>query len=124
MKKMPRISEAEWEVMKIIWTESPISASKIIHKLAPTATWKPKTIMTLINRLVKKGALGFEKEGRAHIYFPLIDQSVCVKSESRTFIKRVYGGAITPMLVNLMEDAELSKEDIKELKRILEKGEK
>jgi len=120
MKNLPKISEAEWEVMRVLWARSPRSANEVIEALDPLTHWKPKTIRTLINRLVKKEALGFEKDGREHRYYPRIKESECVRAESRSFLKRVYGGAAAPMLVNLLQDEALSPEEISELRRLLD----
>ena len=116
-----RISEAEWQVMKVLWAQSPATANEVVEQLAESTDWKPKTIKTLLNRLVKKEALGFEKKGRTYHYKPLVSEEECVSAESRSFVERVYGGSLAPMLANLFEDAELSKNEIKELKRILDK---
>jgi len=121
MKKIPRISESEWVVMKAIWSENPITANRIVENLSGTCSWSPKTIKTLLNRLVQKGAVGFKSEGRVYNYYPMIEEAVFVKEESRTFLKRVFGGALKPMLATLVESEDLSKEDIEDLKRILEK---
>ena len=121
MQNVPKISDAEWLVMQVVWRKSPITAAEVVEALASTTTWKPKTTMTLLNRLVKKGVLGFEKKGRAHHYYPLVEQTERVKAENRSFLRRVYGGALKPMLVDFLEEAELSKEDIEELRRILDR---
>jgi BlaI family transcriptional regulator, penicillinase repressor len=121
MKKMPKISESEWVVMKAIWLENPITANHIVERLADSTSWSPKTIKTLLNRLVQKGAVGYESKGRVYNYFPLIEEAVFVKEESRSFLKRVFGGALKPMLATLVESEDLSEEDIKELKRVLRK---
>lgn len=121
MPKIPRISEAEWEVMKVFWSkQEPSPANQIVAALAGKTDWKPKTVKTLINRLVNKGALGYEENGRTYHYYPLITEADCVKAESRSFLQRVYGGALKPMLVNFLQEEELSSEEIEELKRILE----
>ncbi|SNS96486.1 BlaI family transcriptional regulator, penicillinase repressor [Anaerovirgula multivorans] len=120
MKKIPGISEAEWEVMKIIWAHSPITANDVIEKLEGTVTWKPKTIKTLLSRLVKKKVISFNKEGRTYLYFPLVMEEECVKAESQSFLRRVYGGGLQAMLANFLEDYELTKEEIEELKEILD----
>jgi BlaI family penicillinase repressor len=124
MKNEPRISDAEWQVMKVLWERAPRTTNEVVEALAPSTRWKPKTIMTLLSRLVKKGALGFEKQGRTHVYTPLVAEADCVQAESRSFLERVYGGAVKPMLVSFLEGAELSEAEIEELKRILEKKEK
>lgn len=123
MKKVPRISESEWQVMKVLWDRSPLSASEVVDALAGTQ-WKPKTIKTLLNRLVQKKAVGFEQEGRAYRYYPLVAEQACVRAESRSFLRRVYGGALMPMLAAFLEEEQLTSEEIKELKKILDgKGE-
>ena len=124
MKKIPRISESEWQVMKLLWAESPATANKIVEDLSLRTTWKPKTVKTLLNRLVKKQALGYEKKGREYHYYPLVAESECIKAESRSFLRRVYGGATKPMLAALLESDDLSPEDIQELKQILERKER
>ena len=123
MKAIPRISQAEWKVMKVLWARAPRTANEVVEALAPTTTWHPKTIKTLISRLLKKKAIGFEKKGRAYDYYPLVDEAECVRAESRSFLRRVYGGALQPMLAHFLENHELSPQEIAELKRILdEKG--
>ena len=121
MKKMPKISESEWHVMKLLWAKSPSTANDIVDALSKRTTWKPKTVKTLLNRLVMKKALGFKKKGREYHYYPLVDEAACVRAESRSFLSRVYGGALTPMLASFLEDEDLSREEIEELKSILDK---
>ncbi|MBI5545467.1 MAG: BlaI/MecI/CopY family transcriptional regulator [Deltaproteobacteria bacterium] len=119
MKSLPRISEAEWRVMKVLWGRSPLPASEVIEALAKDTDWKPKTVKTLLNRLVAKRALGFEQDGRAYRYFPLVAEKDCMQTESRSFVERLYGGAFFPMLASFLERETLSDEQIAELKRIL-----
>jgi BlaI family transcriptional regulator, penicillinase repressor len=119
MADMPRISEAEWQVMKVLWARSPQTADCVVEALAGVTSWSPKTVKTLLNRLVKKGALGYEMEGRRYLYHPLVDEASSVRAESRSFLDRVYGGALKPMLVTFLEQEKLTSEEIAELKRIL-----
>ena len=120
MKKLPRISESEWLVMRLLWSKSPMAAQEIFEQLDGTTEWKPKTVKTLIDRLVKKGAVKFEKDGRRYMYYPAVGRAECVATERRSFARRVYGGTVKPMLAAFLEDAELSADDISELKKILE----
>ncbi len=120
MKTPPRISEAEWSVMRVLWRRAPSSAGDIIEELSKDGEWHPKTVKTLINRLVKKGALGFEKVGRAHLYHPRVRESDCVAAVSESFLGRVFGGALKPMLAHFVHRKRLSAEEIKELKRLLD----
>ncbi len=120
MKEIPKISEAEWTVMRAIWNENPITSNRIIEVVSESTDWKPKTIRTLLNRLVSKGAVGHDGKGREYSFFPLIEESTAVKAESESFLKRVFDGALTPLITTLAESKKLSKKDIEELKRILE----
>ncbi len=123
MKKLPKISESEWLVMQVLWSKSSFTANEVVEKLAGKTKWKPKTIKTLITRLMKKGAVKFEKEGRKYRYYPAVSQAECVRMERRSFVRRVYGGTTRPMLAAFLEDAKLSAEDISELRKILEQKE-
>lgn len=124
MKKMPRISETEWEVMKIVWDKAPCSASQIIEALNERqAAWHPKTVKAFLNRLVKKKALGFKLDGRAYLYHPLVRQSECAEAASHSFLERVFGGSLQPMLAHFVARKKLSHEEIRELKKLLESQE-
>ncbi len=123
MKKLPKISESEWLVMRILWSKGPLTANEVVKELTGKTKWKPKTIKTLITRLMKKGAVKFEKEGRKYRYHPAVSQAECVRMERYSFVRRVYGGTTRPMLAAFLEDAKLSAEDISELRKILEQKE-
>jgi len=120
MKKLPKISKSEWLVMRVLWSKGPLTANEVVKELTGKTKWKPKTIKTLITRLMKKGAIKFEKEGRKYRYYPAVSEAECVRMERRSFVRRVYGGTTRPMLAAFLEDAELSAEDISELRKILE----
>src|SRR4051794_9504218 len=123
MAKSPRISETEWEVMKVVWAGSPVSAQEIIDRLSVREDWHPKTVKTLLNRLVKKQALGFKKEGRAYLYRPLVAETDGVAAESESFLDRVFGGSLKPMFAHFAETRKLSPSEIAELKRLLKNSE-
>jgi BlaI family penicillinase repressor len=124
MNELPRISEAEWEVMKIFWESAPITANEIIEKLQGHVSWQPKTVKTLISRLVKKRAIGFEKDDRVYRYYPLVSKEDCIREENQSFLKRVYNGELNVMLTSFLSSRQLSEKDIKELKRILDRAQK
>jgi BlaI family transcriptional regulator, penicillinase repressor len=120
MRKMPRISETEWEIMKVVWSRAPCSAGEIIEALRQTdASWHPRTAKAFLNRLVKKKVLGFSKEGRAYVYRPLIRQEECVDAASESFLERVFGGSLQPMLAHFVRRDKLSADEIRELRRLL-----
>src|SRR5215475_5414038 len=122
MKSLPRISETEWEVMKVIWARGPCSASEIVEALIIADPRRhPKTIKTYLGRLTAKKAVGFRKEGRGYLYRALVTENECVKAVSESFLDRVFGGSIQPMLSYFVEQKKLSAEEIQELKRLLDK---
>ena len=120
MKKTPKISEAEWQVMKVLWNKSPLTANDIVQILSKETSWKRETIRTLINRLVRKKALCFKKQSRQYLYFPLHNEQECVMEETRSFLEKVHGGSIEPMLAAFVENEKLSPEKIAKLKQILD----
>jgi BlaI family transcriptional regulator, penicillinase repressor len=118
-----KISSAEWFVMKVLWGESPLTASEIIEKLKLKSSWSPKTIHSLIDRLVNKGALRVDKEAAQYRFFPLLSQEDCVKDETKSFLKKVYDGSFYLMVANFIKDENMSPSEIDKLKQILEKAE-
>lgn len=124
MKHLPQISESEFEVMKIVWKYAPISTNEITDKLLKTTTWSPKTIQTLIKRLVTKGALSYEKQSRLFVYTPLVKESEYISQESTSFLKRYYNGNISAMLSAYIENDRLSETEIENLCFLLSKRSK
>lgn len=124
MSTLPQISEAEFEVMKIVWKHAPISTNEITDRLVRTTNWSPKTIQTLIKRLVNKRALTYEKESRVFVYTPLIQENEYVSYESNSFLKRYYDGDITAMLSAYIENDKLSETEIDTLRSLLSKSSK
>ncbi|CQR72113.1 Penicillinase repressor [Sporomusa ovata DSM 2662] len=124
MNKLPQISDTEWQVMKILWVSAPLTANEVIKKCEGITSWKPKTVKTLLGRLVKKKAITFNKDGRTYVYYPLVTENECVKAESRSFLEKVFSGALNVMFANFLEEQKLSSEEIAELKRIIEQKEK
>ena len=119
MAALPQISEAEYEVMKVVWKYAPINTNEITEKLLKTTSWSPKTIQTLIKRLVNKGALTYEKQGRIFVYTSTVKENEYIGQESRSFLKRFYGGDITAMLSSYIENDRLSDSEIEHLRSLL-----
>ena len=117
---IPKISEAEWQVMEVFWKKSPLRSGQVVQVLGQ----HPKTVKTYIARLVKKGALGCCKDGHLYWYRPLLDKATCQAAESRHFLAKVFGGSLQPMLTHFIEHSSLSSSDVDELKRFLEKRRK
>ena len=105
--------------MKVIWAESPLPAREVIARLSAVRVWHPKTIRTLLARLVKKRALRFQRQGRAYLYRPLAKQADCVRAESQAFLDRVFDGALVPMFTQFLEGRSLSDSEKREIKLLL-----
>lgn len=124
MAVLPQISEAEFEVMKIVWKYAPVNTNEITEHLTRTTTWSPKTIQTLIKRLVNKGALSYEKQSHVFVYTPLVDKNEYIGHESSSFLNRFYDGNISKMLSAYIESDKLSENEIDTLRSLLNnKGE-
>ena len=123
MAKTPQISGAEWEVMKVLWDLAPLTGAEVAERMRA----HPKTIKTLLARLVKKGALKYTEEANRYLYRPVYPRERFVAEESRSFLQRVFGGEATPALVHFVENVDLTDDEIRELRELLErraKGEK
>lgn len=124
MSHLPQISEAEFEVMKVVWKHAPINTNEITDRLLQTTNWSPKTIQTLIKRLVTKGALTYEKQSRVFIYTPTVKESEYIGQKSNSFLKQYYNGDITAMLSAYIENDRLSEKEIDTLRSLLSKNSK
>jgi len=119
MSKLPQISEAEFEVMKVIWKYAPISTNEVTEKLTQTTDWSPKTIQTMLKRLVTKKALTYEKQSRVFVYTPLVPETEYIRQESNSFLNKYYNGNIVSMLTSYLEDDKLSKTELDTLRHLL-----
>lgn len=107
--------------MRALWAHHPATASEILKRLTATdPSWHPKTAKTLLARLVQKGAVGFEAKGRTYVYKPLVSEHDCVASASDSFLDRVFGGSLKPLLAHFVQAQQLTKADLEELRRLLE----
>jgi len=121
MRAPPRISETEWEVMRVVWSQAPCSAEQIIAALRQSdPSWHPRTAKAFLNRLVKKKILGFSRDGRAYLYRPRVRREDCVDAASESFLKRFFGGSLKPMLAHFVQRDKLSPAEIRELRRLLQ----
>ena len=120
-KNIPSISESEWEIMNVLWDKAPQTANDIILSLQESTDWKPKTIRTLLDRLVQKDVVGVNKDQRVYTFYPLYSQEECQRAETESFINRIYGGTMKSMLVQFIHEDTLSDDDINELRTILNK---
>lgn len=105
--------------MKIIWGKSPITAAEVIEQLQREDDWHPKTAKTLLNRLVKKGALKFKRQGRAYLYEPTCKESECLKAAGEGFMQRCFGGSIVALAEHFLTTSKISAAEIRELRKLV-----
>jgi BlaI family penicillinase repressor len=116
----PQISDAEWEVMKAVWDAQPVPASDVVERLGREQGWAPRTVKTMLNRLVGKGALTYAVDGKRFLYSAKVNRDACVRRESRSFLSRVFDGSVAPAVVHLLSHAKLSDDELKQLRQILD----
>lgn len=121
MKELPPISQAEFEIMDVIWKYAPISTNEVVERLSEEKQWSPKTIHTMLSRLEKKGVITHEKDSRVFVYNPLIDKKEYSDAEGKSYLSRFFDGAVNQMMVSFLNSSELTSADIDELKAILDK---
>jgi BlaI family transcriptional regulator, penicillinase repressor len=119
-KNSVAITEAEWEIMELLWEKSPRKSQEIVALLEEERGWKRATVVTLLARLVTKGALHTEAQGNRFLYTPAVQRSACVAEETRSFLDRMFGGALRPLVAHCAEHHSLTKKDIAELKALLD----
>jgi BlaI family penicillinase repressor len=121
MNQTPKISETEWEIMQVLWKHSPDTSSGILERLrVQDQTWHPKTLRTLLTRLVRKKALSYQASGRSYLFQPLVTESECRAVASNDFLDRIFGGSLQPMLAYFVEQKKVSRKDLEELSALLE----
>lgn len=121
---VPAITDSEWHIMSQFWTQGEATAKAITAALDDSQGWKLTTVQTLINRLVQKKALARRKEGREFIYRALVEEQHCTHSVSRTFVDRIFGGRLAPLLACFLDNEKCSPAELEELKQLIKEKEK
>jgi BlaI family penicillinase repressor len=121
--KTPSISETEWTVMEVLWDHSPQTASAVAKSLHASTGWAENTVRTLMTRLVDKGALTIvDPTVQPKLFEPRVSRETCVQAESASFIDRIFRGAAKPLLVHFAQNARLTEEEARELKKMLDQA--
>ena len=115
-----QISEAESVVMDVLWARSPLGADEVAQALAGRQDWQDATIKTLLNRLLNKGAIRAEKDGRRYLYSPMVKREDWVLEESRGLLERLFDGRVAPLVALFSAHRKLSEKDVAELRKLLE----
>lgn len=115
-----QISDAESVVMQALWRRSPLSAEEVFAAVAGDQGWQEPTVKTLLNRLLTKGAISAERDGRRYLYAPVLSRDAWLGQESEGLLDRLFGGRVAPMVAHFTERGRLSKKDLAELRKLLE----
>ena len=120
---MKELSVAEWNIMESLWEDSPKVGSRIVSDMAVRTGWSRSTTLTMLKRMTQKELIACEESGQMKAYIPLVDREEAVKKETESFLNRVYHGSVSLLVNGFVEKQRLSREDIRELREILEKAE-
>jgi BlaI family penicillinase repressor len=115
-----KISDSEWRVMQVIWDRESATAADVIAALSPQMAWSHRTIRTLLARLADKGILEATADGHRNVYRPLVSRAKCVRDEGGSFLDRVFGGDVGELLVHFVRRADISPEQVEQLKALLD----
>lgn len=122
MEKQSNLSAGEWKLMKHLWARSPVTVKELTAAVREETGWTRNTVITMLSRLEAKGAVGCEQGEQARRYYPLLEQKDAARTETKSFLDRVYGGRVGLMMSAMVESRGLSEDDIAELSAILEKA--
>jgi BlaI family transcriptional regulator, penicillinase repressor len=118
------LTEAEWEIMKVVWEKEPCAAGTVQEELVSHKEWAYSTVKTMMDRMVKKGALTTTRIRNLNLFHSAISQDQAKAGEFRKMLKRAFDGALTPMMQFLVENEKLSKDEVEKLKELAEEAEK
>ncbi|MEZ6067054.1 MAG: BlaI/MecI/CopY family transcriptional regulator [Planctomycetaceae bacterium] len=117
------ISDAEWQVMHVIWDAQPLTAQEVVATLRQSHDWATATIKTMLHRLVRKGVLTYSQDGNRYVYRARARRADCVKLAGRSFLQRVFGGESSELVAHFLKTSRLSAEEIDRLRNILDEQE-
>src|SRR3569623_367233 len=116
---MERIADGEYTGMEVRWEKAPLTAAEVADRLPPDREWSLATVKTMLSRLLAKGALAHEQDGRRYLYRPAIVREDYVAEESGRLIDRLFGGRLTPLVAHLAARDRLTPADIEEIEALL-----
>lgn len=119
-----KVSDAELELLQLLWAESPLGAAEIAERAPAERGWQLPTVKTLLSRLTAKGAVRAVSEGRRYLYSPAIPREAVAGSEAGRLVDRLFGGRVSPLVAQLAEQRDISPEDLAELEAIIERMKK
>ena len=116
---MERIAEGEYTVMEVLWEKAPLTAAEVADRVPPDREWSLATVKTMLSRLLAKGALAHEQDGRRYLYRPAIRREDYVAEESGRLLDRMFAGRVTTLVAHLAARDRLPPEDIEEIEALL-----
>jgi predicted transcriptional regulator len=119
MKKTPRISEAELQLLQLLWEESPLGATEIAERVPAVRGWSLATVKTLLSRLLAKGAVSATSEGRRFRYRPVVERETIAAGQADRLVDRLFGGRVSPLVAQLAEQREIDPDDLAELEALV-----
>ena len=124
MNPHPTISDSEWKVLDLLWKKSPQTSAELILALEKESQWSDSTIKTLLTRLIKKGAVAFEKKGHLYLYRPLLSEKIIKSQACKGFLDKIFGGSVTPLLQHFVESNSLSPTELESLQKLINRKSK
>lgn len=121
MSKPPRISDRELEILQLLWDESPIAAAEVASRAAPLRGWSITTVKTMLARLVEKGAVATQSEGRRFLYRPLIARETLSARQAGGLVDRLFGGRVSPLVAQLAQQRDIDPDDLDDLEALIRK---
>ena len=115
-----KITEAESEVMQVLWQRQPMAAEDVVEALGPARDWQEATVKTLLNRLLRKGAIQAARDGRRYLYTPVLKREDWLLGESQGLLERLFDGRVAPLVSHFSRHRKLSRKDIADLRKLLE----
>jgi len=119
MSKAPKISDAELQVLQVLWAESPMGATELADQIGPANGWTLATVKTLLSRLLSKGAIKAEAEGRRFRYRPAVEREAVAGRQAGKLVERLFGGRISPLVAQLAEQRDIDPEDLADLEELV-----
>lgn len=114
-----RVSDAELQVLQLLWDESPLDAVELKRRLPVDRSWSLATVKSLLSRLMQKGAIAAEASGRRYLYRPALDRDTVATSQAGRLVDRLFGGRVSPLVAQLAEQRQLDPGDIAELEALV-----
>jgi BlaI family penicillinase repressor len=121
-KSMVELTEAEWEIMKVIWEKEPCAAGTVQESLAESRAWAYSTVKTTMDRMAEKGLLQIQRIRNLQLFKSCVSEVDAKRGEFRKMLKRAFDGALTPMMQFLIEHEGLSKDESEQLRKLVSKA--